>query len=154
MLQVPTAMPRYGLNRISYVGGDGNDVTATKLNDPPYFLGTIAAQTTSEVRLLLVLPINVGDVNNGQVLTVTATSSNQAIGAGRHWLDRDRFNDPPAHHHAGHLSMHGVVTITLAVTDGIHTVTTSFVSRFERTYYLAEGATGAFFDTETPDGEC
>ena len=46
------------------------------------------------------------------------------------------------------IGTHGVVTITLAVTDGIDTVTTSFVlSVLERTYYLAEGATGAFFDT-------
>ncbi len=146
VLQVPTAMPRYGRYRISYVGGDGNDVTATKLNDPPYFLGTIAAQTTSE-GVPLVLPINVGDFNNGQVLTVTATSSNQAIvpdGTGLIVTGSTirQLTITPE------IGTHGVVTITLAVTDGIDTVTTSFVlSVLERTYYLAEGATGAFFDT-------
>ena len=150
VLQVPTAMPRYGRYRISYVGGDGNDVTATKLNDPPYFLGTIAAQTTSE-GVPLVLPINVGDVNNGQVLTVTATSSNQAIvpdGTGLIVTGSTirQLTITPE------IGTHGDVTITLAVTDGIDTVTTSFVlSVLERTYYLAEGATGAFFDTWIAD---
>ena len=146
VLQVPTAMPRYSRYRISYVGGDGNDVTATKLNDPPYFLGTIPAQTTSE-GVPLVLPINVGDFNNGQVLTVTATSSNQAIVANGTGLSVTgstirQLTITPA------IGTHGDVTITLTVTDGIDTATTSFVlSVLERTYYLAEGATGAFFDT-------
>ena len=86
---------------ISYVGGDGNDVTATKLNDPPYFLGTIAAQTTSE-GVPLVLPINVDDFNHtASVLTVTATSSNQAIVPDGTGLIVTGSPMPPAHHHAG-----------------------------------------------------
>ena len=35
VLQVPTAMPRYGRFRISYTGGDGNDVTLTLVDGPP-----------------------------------------------------------------------------------------------------------------------
>ena len=43
----------------------------------------------------------------------------------------------------------GETTITLTVSDGAATAMTSFtLSVVERTYYLAEGATGSFFDTD------
>jgi YVTN family beta-propeller protein len=146
-LVVPTSTAYSARYRVSYVGGDGNDVTVTKLNDPPFFLGTIAAQTTSE-GLPLVVPISVDDLNNTQAqLTVTATSSNQAIVPDATGLTvtgppNRQLTITPA------IGAHGDVTITLMVTDGIATTTTSFVlSVLERTYYLAEGATGPFFDT-------
>ena len=146
-LVVPTAMPRNARYRVSYVGGDGNDVTVTKLNDPPFFVGTIAAQTTSDGVPLVVMPIVVDDLNAGQPLTVTATSSNQAIVPDATGLivtgsPFRQLTITPV------IGAHGDVTITLMVTDGIDTTTTSFVlSVVERTYYLAEGATGPFFDT-------
>jgi YVTN family beta-propeller protein/autotransporter-associated beta strand protein len=146
ILAVPGGLSGYRRYRVSYVGGDGNDATVTKLNDPPFFLGTIGPQTTSEGIPLTVL-VSVGDYNQTDAeITVTATSSNQAIvpdsglaiaAPPARWLTVT----PP-------FGARGPVTITLTVSDGFDTTTTSFaLSVVGRSYLLAEGATGPFFDT-------
>jgi autotransporter-associated beta strand protein/YVTN family beta-propeller protein len=134
--------------RISYVGGDGNDVTLTVLNEVPT-ISSIAPQTVPENTPLAPIAFTVGDTDGDPAtLTITATSSNQTLvpdanlaiggsGAARTIAAMPRTAE------------RGVTTITLTVGDGTDAVTTSFtLTVSEGTYYLAEGATGSFFDTD------
>ena len=82
-------------------------------------------------------------------LTVTATSSNQ-VDRARRESDRSaaaarRGPSPPCRSSA----CAAMTTITLTVSDGQRSSSTTFtLTVTERTYYLAEGATGPFFDTD------
>jgi YVTN family beta-propeller protein/autotransporter-associated beta strand protein len=123
-------------------------VTVNPVNDPPT-ISAIGAQSVPENTPLDPIAFTVGDIDNDvDTLTVTATSSNQSVvpdanlvigGSG---ANRTIAATPL-------VGVRGDTTITLTVSDGTDTATTSFtLSVVERTYYLAEGATGAFFDTD------
>lgn len=126
---------------VSYTGGDGNDVALTKVNDPPYFMNTVGPQTTPDGVPLTVFTA-VADINP-QTLTRTATSSNQALvtDAGLTFNGSMLTISPE-------IGMHGTATITMSVSDGIDSTSTTFELTVTQTsYYLAEGSTGSFFDT-------
>jgi YVTN family beta-propeller protein/autotransporter-associated beta strand protein len=123
-------------------------VMVNPVNDAPT-ISAIGAQSVPENTPLDPIAFTVGDIDNDvDTLTVTATSSNQSVvpdanlviggsGATR------TIAAMPA------VGVRGDTTITLTVSDGAATTTTSFtLSVVERTYYLAEGATGVFFDTD------
>jgi YVTN family beta-propeller protein len=141
--------------RISYVGGDGNDAVLTALNLAPT-IAPIGPQTVPE-NGTLTLSITVGDPDDGPAnLTAVATSSDQAILRDGSGVEVN--NDACCVTNGGatrplriqpEIGVRGTVTVTVAVSDGITTTTTSFIVTVTgTTYYLAEGATGAFFDTD------
>jgi YVTN family beta-propeller protein len=136
--------------RLSYMGGSGNDVVLTMLADvAPSLTGpsdrTILANTTFGPE-----PFTVGDDWTAPAaLIVSASSSNHAlvpdanVVPGGSGADRTLTITPLP-------DTSGVTTITVAVEDEQGQVTTrSFDLTVEtRIYYLAEGATGTFFDTD------
>jgi YVTN family beta-propeller protein len=134
--------------RISYAGGDGNDVTLTVVNEAPS-ISAIAPQTVTENTPLEAIAFTVGDSDgDAAALVVTATSSNQAVVTdanlviGGSGASRTIAITP-------NVAARGDSTITLTVSDGADIATTTFVlSVTTGTYYLAEGATGSFFDTD------
>ena len=133
---------------ISYVGGDGNDVTLTSVNRAPSIVAPILGtgpQNTPRGPIAFTVADPDG---NPATLVVTAVSSDQAIvpdggivlggsGGARTITLTPRFGAS------------GLVTITLTASDGIDTATTTALCAISGgTYHLAEGATGAFFDTD------
>jgi hypothetical protein len=134
--------------RISYVGGDGNDVVLTVVNETPT-ISAIAPQTVPENTPLGAVPFLVGDSDgDAAALTVTAISSDQTIVSdanltiGGSGAERTIAVTP-------NVAVRGDTTITLTVSDGADSATTTFtLSVTMGTYYLAEGATGTFFDTD------
>jgi hypothetical protein len=127
----------------------------TSADDTPT-ISAIAPQTIDEDAALAAVAFTVGDVETAAgSLTVTATSSNQALvtdaslaigGAG---ANRTIAATPVA-------DAFGQTTITVTVDDGGLQATTSFTLTVtgvaepappEITYYFAEGAAGSFFDT-------
>jgi YVTN family beta-propeller protein/autotransporter-associated beta strand protein len=138
--------------RISYVGGDGNDVVLTKVNDAPA-IAPIAPQGMAE-GTVRELDLTVSDPDGPVAsVVVTATSSDQAIlrdgidlfvrtGACCQGATRPLVIQPLP-------GVRGSVTITVTASDGADASTTSFVlSIADARYFLAEGSTGSFFDTD------
>ena len=138
--------------RISYAGGDGDDVVLTKVNDAPV-IAPIPSQGMAE-GTVLELDLTVSDPD-GPVssVVVTAASSDQAIlrdgidlfvrtGACCQGATRPLVIQPLP-------GVRGTVTITVTASDGADASTTSFVlSIVDARYFLAEGSTGSFFDTD------
>jgi subtilisin-like proprotein convertase family protein len=125
-------------------------LTVTSVNDDPT-LSPIAAQTIAANTATAALPVIVTDVETPTAnLTLTGTSSNQALvtdagivfgGSGTNRT----VTVTPLPNRAGE------TTFTVTVNDGTTSVATSFVltvTPVARRYYLAEGATGAFFDED------
>jgi YVTN family beta-propeller protein len=123
-------------------------LTVHPINDAPT-ISSIGAQSVPENTPLDPIAFTVGDIDNDvDSLTVTATSSNQSVVPDANLV----IGGSGASRTIAAMPLVGVrgdTTITLTVSDGTGTATTSFtLSVVERTYYLAEGATGAFFDTD------
>jgi YVTN family beta-propeller protein/autotransporter-associated beta strand protein len=138
--------------RISYAGGDGNDVTLTVVNQAPT-ISTLAPQTVTENTPLEALAFMVGDTDDDPAtLTVTATSSDQAIVTDANITLGGSDSGNGASRTiaiAPNVAARGDTTITLTVSDGADSTATVFtLSVVQGTYYLAEGATGNFFDTD------
>jgi hypothetical protein len=120
--------------------------------DPPNArpaIGAVANQTIRQNTTLAPVSFTVDDADGTPAaLTVTAISSNQAVvpdgnlilgGSG---ATRTIALTPAA-------GVHGATTVTLTVSDGVDTASTTFiVSVVDATVHLAEGATGPFFDTD------
>jgi uncharacterized protein len=129
-------------------------VTVTAVNDDPT-IGTITDQSSNANATVGPLAFTVGDIDNDAAdLTLSATSSNQALVAnagitfGGSGANRTISITPLT-------DQSGQTTITVTVNDGAATASTSFVLTVTPptepttlTYYLAEGATGSFFDED------
>jgi uncharacterized protein len=130
-------------------------LTVNPVNDDPT-IGTIANQNVNANTTVGPLPFTIGDIDNDvSDLTVSGTSSNQTLVAnagitfGGSGANRTITVTPLA-------DQGGQTTITLTVSDGTATASTSFVLTVEPptetptvlNYYLAEGATGTFFDED------
>jgi uncharacterized repeat protein (TIGR01451 family) len=129
-------------------------VTVNPVNDDPT-IGTITNQSSNANTAVGPLAFTVGDIDNDVAdLTLSATSSNQAVVAnagitfGGNGANRTITITPVA-------DQGGQTTITVTVNDGAATASTSFVLTVAPptepttlTYYLAEGATGSFFDED------
>jgi YVTN family beta-propeller protein len=152
-----TTMPNLsGLAGITLHVSDGTNsfnlsrtVVVNPVNDAPTIApDPLAPQSVPENMPMEPVIFGVSDVEtDAELLTVTATSSNQAVvpdanlTLGGHGATRSIAAMPL-------VGVRGETTITLTVSDGDATTTESFtLTVSERTYYLAEGATGAFFDT-------
>jgi uncharacterized repeat protein (TIGR01451 family) len=131
--------------------GNNSGVATTTVDGPPT-ITAIADQTIAEGTATTALPFTVADVETPAAsLTLAGTSSNQALvpdtnvvfgGTGT----SRTVTVTPLPDQAGQ------TTITVTVSDGATSAATSFVltvTATERpTYFLAEGATGAFFDED------
>ncbi|HEY8548346.1 MAG TPA: hypothetical protein VIL35_00205, partial [Vicinamibacterales bacterium] len=117
-------------------------------NAPPT-IGIVPNQTIRANATTGPISFSVDDADHvPATLVVTASSSNQAVvpdanltlgGSGT----ARSITVTPA------VGAHGVTTITLTVSDGIDTASTTFtVTVVDTSAHLAEGATGPFFDTE------
>ncbi len=134
--------------RISYTGGDGNDVTLTV--DGPPSISVLTDQTVLENHTLGPIDFTVtDDFTSPTGLIVTASSSNtelvandQIIMAGTGSTRTLTITPAPF--------VSGVTTITLTVSDGTLTTNRSFLLTVTPAprYLLSEGATGSFFDTD------
>jgi YVTN family beta-propeller protein len=118
------------------------------VNDAPT-ITPVAPQSVPENMPLDPVTFTVADVESDAAnLTVTATSSNQAIVPDANLV----LGGSGATRTIAAMPLVGVrgeTTITLTVSDGSASTSTTFtLTVAERTYYLAEGATGAFFDTD------
>jgi YVTN family beta-propeller protein len=136
--------------RVSYTGGDGNDLALTVLADLPPTLTAIADQQVLKDAVVGPLSFTIGDDFTAPgALSVAATSSNHGlvpnanIVIGGSGAARTLMITPLP-------GAEGSTTISLSVTDDAGQVTTvTFrVTIGSRVYYLSEGATGAFFDME------
>jgi hypothetical protein len=124
-------------------------VTVTPVNDAPT-ISVIADQTIVQGHATAAMPFTIGDVDTSAAqLLVSATSSNSTLvptsgivlgGANAARL----LTLTPAPHE------HGTATITIVVSDGDALTSRQFTLTVQPppTYYLAEGATGAFFDMD------
>jgi uncharacterized repeat protein (TIGR01451 family) len=130
-------------------------LTVNPVNDDPT-IGTITNQSVNANTTVGPLPFTVDDIDNDvSGLTVSGSSSNQTLVAnagitfGGSAGNRTITVTPLA-------DQDGQTTITVTVSDGTATASTSFiltVAPGEPTptvlnYYLAEGATGSFFDED------
>lgn len=132
-------------------------LTVTNVNDAPT-ITTIGPQTINEDTSLAPVTFTVADVDDDvSALTVTATSSNQALVPNANLTlaatPRSIAATPLA-------NAFGTTTITVTVSDGKAQASTAFVLTVNDvaeptdppppaiTYLLAEGATGGFFDTD------
>jgi hypothetical protein len=134
--------------RITYRGGDGNDVVLTADN-PPTITG-LSDQLIEIGATLSPLAFTVGDdLTPAGSLVVTAASSNAAllpsagIAIGGSGGSRTLTATPV-------LGASGTTTITVTVSDGAQTTQRAFTLTVEAapTWFLAEGATGSFFRTD------
>lgn len=143
---------------ISYTGGNGHDITLTALanNPPTNGAPTIAIvgatdETIQEGDLPTARALLVGDdLTPVGSLTLTGTSSNQALvpDAAIGFSGMSASRTVIAYPEPG---VTGQATLTLTVSDGTRTASTSYtltVLPNTITYHLAEGATGAFFRTD------
>jgi uncharacterized repeat protein (TIGR01451 family) len=134
----------------TFSSSDTFNLTVTPVNDAPT-IDPIANQTVDENGVLGPVAIAVGDVDDAvSGLTLSATSSNQALVAnagiafGGNGASRTMTITPLA-------DQSGQTVITVTVRDGVTPTVTSFtltVNGAPLTYFLAEGATGAFFDED------
>jgi YVTN family beta-propeller protein/autotransporter-associated beta strand protein len=120
----------------------------TVADQPPTIVG-LGDQTIAAGSAFGPVPFTVGDdATAPAALTVTATSSNSALlpdadlvlggsGAARTLTASPVFGQS------------GATTITVSVSDGTHTTSSAFLLTVTSVpvYFLAEGATGSFFDT-------
>jgi YVTN family beta-propeller protein len=126
-------------------------VIVNAVNDAPTIAPSpMPAQSVPENMPMEPVMFEVSDIEtDAALLTVTATSSNQAIvpdanlTVGGSGATRSIAAMPQ-------VGVRGDTTITLTVTDpdGASTSESFVLTVTERTYYLAEGATGVFFDTD------
>ena len=139
---------------------DGGGLTATDTftvtvgtaNTPPT-ISDVANQTTPVSTATAALAVTVSDLETGLgALVLTGTSSNTtlvpnaSIAFGGSGANRTVTVTPAA-------GQSGVTTVTLTVTDGggltaTDTFTVTVGAPSSLSYYLAEGATGAFFDLD------
>lgn len=145
---------------LTYTGGDGNDAVLTQANAAPT-ISTIPPQTIEEDTLLGPLSFTVSDVDDDPLrLGVTATSSNQGL------VPHSSITLAPCAHCAAPdaawtltatplWDRFGTAVITVMVSDGRARTEMHFLLTVTDvqdapsiTYFLAEGATGAFFDTD------
>jgi uncharacterized repeat protein (TIGR01451 family) len=130
-------------------------VTVNPVNDAPT-IGTITNQSSDANATVGPLLFTVDDIDNlAADLTLSGTSSNQTLVAnagitfGGSGANRTITITPLA-------DQGGQTTITVTVSDGVATASTSFVltvtppptTPTALTYLLAEGATGSFFDED------
>jgi YVTN family beta-propeller protein len=136
--------------RLSYIGGDGNDLALTALADLPPTLTAIADQQVLPDTVVGPLSFTIGDDWTAPAaLSVGATSSNHAVvpdanvAIGGSDAARTLTITPLP-------GAEGSTTISVSVTDdaGQVTTVTFTVTVGARVYYLSEGATGAFFDMD------
>jgi hypothetical protein len=132
------------------IASDTFHVRVLPINSPPT-VSAIADHITTE-DTPAVIPFTLGDVDTALAqLFLLTMSSNSAVvpatnivieGSGASWT----LTVTPALHQLG------TTTITLFVSDGAALTLKQFTVTVEQrpaaTYYLAEGATGAFFDTD------
>jgi YVTN family beta-propeller protein len=156
-VHLTTAPNLSGLAGITLHVSDGaNSFTLTftmvvnPVNDAPTITpAPLAPQSVTENMPMEPVLFGVSDAEtDAELLTVTATSSNQAIvpDANLTLLGNRAQRSIAAMPLVG---VRGETTITLTVSDGDATTSESFtLTVTERTYYLAEGATGAFFSTD------
>jgi uncharacterized protein len=134
-----------------FSSSDTFTVTVTPVNDAPT-IAPIVNQTVAINTATGPLPVAIDDVDHvASGLTLSGASSNQAlvpdaaIVFGGSGASRTVTVTPL-------LDQHGQATITVTVGDGVTTTSTSFVltvtGPVPRTYFLAEGATGDFFDED------
>ena len=141
--------------RITYQGGDGNDIVLTLLDvvppqtAPPTITG-LSDQIIGLNSALGPIGFTVGDdATPADALGVIAVSSDQAllpdanIVLGGIGTARTLTATPLA-------GASGAVRITVSVSDGEQTAEQTFTLTVlsQATYYLAEGSTGVFFDTD------
>jgi YVTN family beta-propeller protein len=134
--------------RISYTGGDGNDVTLTV--DSPPSIGPLTDRTVLENQPIAPIEFTVNDDFTAPAsLLVSVSSSNAALVAddqmtlGGAGTTRTLTIAPRAFES-------GTTTITVTVSDGAFSSQRSFMLTVTPAprYVLSEGATGAFFDTD------
>jgi hypothetical protein len=126
-------------------------VTVTPVDDPPT-ISAIADQTTPAGTATAPIPFTIDDIDTPvDALVIRVVASNPDL-------------VPPTGVHAGGTGAarsititpaafaHGTSTITIHVDDATSSTTRTFTLTVldlpVRTYYLAEGSTGAFFDTD------
>jgi uncharacterized protein len=156
----PAANQHGGPVVITITVGDGTfsssdtfNLTVTPVNDAPT-IEPIANQTVDENGVLGPLAIAIADIDDAvAALTLSATSSNQALVAnagiafGGSGASRTMTITPLA-------DQSGQTVIMVTVSDGVTPTVTSFaltvsaVAPTPLTYFLAEGATGDFFDED------
>jgi YVTN family beta-propeller protein/autotransporter-associated beta strand protein len=139
----------HGLFRITYVGGDGDDLMLTMVDAPPR-ISELSDQTILMNHVAGPLPFSVTDDNVlPAFLVVSASSSNQAllpdanIQLGGSGTSRTLTATPIA-------GVTGSTRITVRVQAFRLSAERTFTLTVEPppTYVLAEGATGTFFDTD------
>jgi uncharacterized repeat protein (TIGR01451 family) len=137
----------------TFSASDTFNLTVTPVNDAPT-IDPIANQTVNENDVLGPLAIAIADIDDAvSALTISATSSNQALVAnaglalGGSGASRTMTITPLA-------DQSGQTIITVTVSDGVtptvisFTLTVNAVPPTPLTYFLAEGATGDFFDED------
>lgn len=137
----------------TFSASDTFSLTVTSINDAPT-IASIANQSVDANVTVGPLPVTIDDVDHAVAgLTLSAVSSNQAlvpdgaIAFGGSGANRTVTITPLA-------DQSGQATITVTVSDGAASSATSFVltvaapPTVTRTYVLAEGATGDFFDAD------
>jgi YVTN family beta-propeller protein/autotransporter-associated beta strand protein len=154
-LQFTTAPNASGTVEIRLTASDGLSsrtvafmLTVNPVNDAPT-ISPVAPQSIPENMPLDPVTFTVDDVESDAAsLTVTATSSNPSVVpdanliVGGSGATRTIAVAPV-------IGVRGETTVTLTVSDGQRSSSTTFLLTLtERTYYLAEGATGPFFDTD------
>jgi YVTN family beta-propeller protein len=136
--------------RVSYTGGDGNDLALTVIANLPPTLTAIADQQVPRDTVVGPLSFTIGDdFTAAAALAVAATSSNDSlvpdtnVAIGGSDAARTLTITPLP-------GAEGSTTISVSVTDdaGQVTTVTFTVTIGSRVYYLSEGATGTFFDTD------
>jgi hypothetical protein len=124
-------------------------VTVTPVNDLPT-MSTLVDQTIMHDTSTAAIPLTIGDVETPvDRLVVSAISANSTlvppggIVLGGSGATRTITLTPAPHEH-------GTARITVIVDDGTIALRQDFILTVQPspTYYLAEGATGAFFDTD------
>jgi len=163
-LSIAPAPNQTGSTSITLTSSDGLtsgsqtfQFTVLPVNDAPT-MAAIADQTAQEGAPVPPIAVNIDDVDNApETLVLSAMSSNTALvpteslaftGSG----GSRTLTITPAPH------AHGTATITVLVSDGTALASRQFLLTVQQastppppastTYYLAEGATGAFFDTD------
>jgi autotransporter-associated beta strand protein/YVTN family beta-propeller protein len=144
-----TTLPNGQLLRLTYHGGSGSDVVL--MAEGPPTLAAVGDRTIVQDSTLGPITLAVADdFTTPGALTITATSSNQALVPN---ASLQIGNTPGARTLTATplFGTTGQTTITITVTDEINLqVQQTFVLTVipTRSYYLAEGATGGFFSTD------
>jgi YVTN family beta-propeller protein/autotransporter-associated beta strand protein len=138
-----------GLLRLSYHGGSGSDVVVTADGAPT--LAAIGDRTVGQDQTLGPITLDAADDFTAPgALTITATSSNQAL-VPNGSISIGNTNGTRTLTATPLFGQTGQTTITVTAIDEANLQTQqSFVLNVipTRSYYLAEGATGGFFSTD------